>query len=674
MKMVKKFIRSIMIMILLVINLSVLNFASKASNVVDDSDSEAILEVKYEYNSNLNQVIAKIISNIELQDTKPTWDLSEDKKTYIKVFSNNQTYSTPVKDKYGNIINVDISITQIKGAEITLKYIYDEETNNVTVKMISDIELQDTKPTWTLSEDKKIYKKIFADNQSYTTPVKDKYGNIINVDVNITQVKNTEITLEYIYDEKTNKVTAQMVSNIELKDTKPTWTLSQDKKVYTRIFDDNQSYSTPVQDKYGRVVNVDIEITQIDKKSPKITLEYKFIDNDTVIVYMKSNEKLGDTKPTWELNEDKLIYTRKFTINQDYSTPVQDIYGNITNVHIKFKIKKYEYTQTDNSKITVRYIHTSYNNVIVQIVSTVKMENTKPTWELSEDGYIYTKIFTSNTNYTTPIQDVNGLTKNVNIIVDFFEIPIKYECGTYGFSGAKVNGINGGTNLEYLRFGQGPNVMFATFCVHGFEDSWNRDGTVLVNIANDFYNTLVTEKDYNLANKWTIYIFPEVNPDGRRLGYTQNGPGRTTLYSKVGKGIDINRSWQTGSTYKIYTDNRNYNGTAGFQAYEAEYLRNFLLSHKSTTGQTVLVDLHGWQDQLIGNEQICSYYKQQYTSCSTRNYGNYGTQYLVSWARQNLGAKAALIELPMASSEAQANSMGLSKKYINATLNMLRGI
>ena len=254
---------------------------------------------------------------------------------------------------------------------------------------------------------------------------------------------------------------------------------------------------------------------------------------------------------------------------------------------------------TDNSKITVRYMYTSYNNVMVQIVSKVKMENTKPTWELSKDGYIYTKIFTDNINYTTQIQDINGLTKNVNIIVDFFEIPIKYERGTYGSSGAKLKGVSGGSNLEYFRFGQGPNVMFATFCIHGYEDSWNRDGTVLVNIANDFYNKLVSDKDYNLANKWTIYIFPEVNPDGRRLGYTNNGPGRTTLYSKVSKGIDINRSWQTGSTYKIYTDNRNYNGTAGFQAYEAEYLRNFLLSHKSTTGQTVLVDLHGWQDQLI---------------------------------------------------------------------------
>ncbi len=251
---------------------------------------------------------------------------------------------------------------------------------------------------------------------------------------------------------------------------------------------------------------------------------------------------------------------------------------------------------------------------------------------------------------------------------------IKYNAGTYGVSGASKVGAAGGTQLQYLKFGTGPNVFFATFCVHGYEDSWDRDGTVLVNIANNFYNTLIQNKDYSLAEKWTVYVIPEVNPDGRRLGYTKNGPGRTTLYSKVGRGIDINRSWQTGASYKRFTDNRNYNGTEGFQAYEAEALRDFLLSHKAKNGQTILVDLHGWEDQLIGDPQVCQYYKQQYTSCSTRNYGGYGNQYLVTWARMNLGARSSLVELPLARNEAEVNSMRLSDKYINATIKMLKEV
>ena len=140
------------------------------------------------------------------------------------------------------------------------------------------------------------------------------------------------------------------------------------------------------------------------------------------------------------------------------------------------------------------------------------------------------------------------------------------------------------------------------------------------------------------------------------------------------KGIDINRSWQTGSEYQRFTDSRRYNGTKGFQAYEAAYLRDFMLTHKATEGQTVVIDLHGWEDQLIGDESICKYYKQQYTSCRTTGYGRYGTQYLITWARQNLGAKVSLVEMPLAQNEAEVNSMKLSEKYIQATINMLKGI
>ncbi len=251
---------------------------------------------------------------------------------------------------------------------------------------------------------------------------------------------------------------------------------------------------------------------------------------------------------------------------------------------------------------------------------------------------------------------------------------IQYFAGTYGYSGLAINGDQNGNILRYYKYGDGPNVFFATFCVHGFEDSWYRDGQYLTGIADAFYNTLISRQDFEIADKWTIYILPEVNPDGARVGTTNNGPGRTTLYSKIKRGIDINRSWQTDSYYKRYTDARNYNGTSGFQAYEAEALRDFLLSHKSLVGQNVLVDLHGWENQLIGNEQVASYYKQYYSSCSTRNYGTYGTQYLISWARQNLGAKTALVELPKANSEQHANNMHLPENYIDATFKMLRGL
>ena len=272
------------------------------------------------------------------------------------------------------------------------------------------------------------------------------------------------------------------------------------------------------------------------------------------------------------------------------------------------------------------------------------------------------------------VSDANNEIIEEQIVPISFINKIKKEVITYGYSGAYVLGAQGGSELQCYKFGDGPNVFFATFCVHGYEDSWKADGEVLINIANKFYDKLITDQEADLAAKWTIYVFPEVNPDGRRMGYTGDGPGRTTIYSRTGRGIDINRSWQTGSEYVTYNSNRNYNGTEGFQAFEAEYLRNFLLEHKSKNGQTVLVDLHGWEDQLIGNEEICQYYKEQYPSCSTRNYGNYGVQYIISWARLNLGAKTALIEMPKARNDMQVLQMNLYERYIDATFNMLRGV
>lgn len=259
---------------------------------------------------------------------------------------------------------------------------------------------------------------------------------------------------------------------------------------------------------------------------------------------------------------------------------------------------------------------------------------------------------------------------------------IEYQAGTYGQTGLRVSG-QGGNNLNYLKYGNGPNVFFATFAIHGYEDIWSRDGYELVDIANQFYNKLLNDKDYDLADKWTIYIFPGINQDGLTNGWTNNGPGRTTLYSQApnNKGIDMNRCWQIGSSYQRFTSSRNYNGTAGFQAYEAQALRNFMLANKSQNGQTFLVDLHGWTQQLIGNEEICSYYDRQFPENNKKSVGRYGTGYMIAWGRTYLGstnraAKTALIELPNqgVTGHQSVVNKNFANRYINATLDMLRNM
>lgn len=254
--------------------------------------------------------------------------------------------------------------------------------------------------------------------------------------------------------------------------------------------------------------------------------------------------------------------------------------------------------------------------------------------------------------------------------------------GTYGKTGLNV-ADKGGSELKYLKYGTGKNVFFATFAIHGYEDKWDKDGYELIEIANNFYNKLLEDKDYDLAKKWTIYIFPGVNQDGLQEGSTNNGPGRTTLYSQApqNKGIDLNRCWQIGSTYEKFTSDRNYNGDIGFQAYEAQALRDFMLKNKSKDGQTILIDLHGWTQQLIGDENICSYYEQQFPENNKRSVGRYGSGYMISWGRTYLGsqgkpAKTALIELPRdgVKNHQSVIDKDFSNRYIYATMKMLEKI
>ena len=263
-------------------------------------------------------------------------------------------------------------------------------------------------------------------------------------------------------------------------------------------------------------------------------------------------------------------------------------------------------------------------------------------------------------------------------IIDTLSYPVTineftYEEGTYGISGLRVQRAAEGDDLRYYRIGDGPNVLFAVFSVHGFEDGWHKDGQELSYIADQFKNHLLqNQMNYqDVLNNWTIYIFPCANTDGQYYGWDNNGAGRTTLYSAAPghQGIDMNRCWSVG--YIRRTSTREYNGTEPFQAYEARYLRDFLLSKKSSSGRTILIDLHGWLNESIGDNGLGSYYRSEY-GMST-HISSYGGGYLINWARSSLSnTRSALIELPPVSNHNQVVSRDYAGKYIRATISMLR--
>ena len=151
------------------------------------------ITTKYIYDEVNDVVTIQLKSNEVMANTKPTWDLSDDKLTYTKKYYANESYYTDVKDKFGNATRIKLNVNQIKGPTIKMVYEYNNDDNTVTAIMKSNKILANTKPTWNLSADKLSYSKKYSENQQYYTKVTDTYGNSMNVKIEITQIKGPEL-------------------------------------------------------------------------------------------------------------------------------------------------------------------------------------------------------------------------------------------------------------------------------------------------------------------------------------------------------------------------------------------------------------------------------------------------------------------------------------------------
>lgn len=252
-------------------------------------------------------------------------------------------------------------------------------------------------------------------------------------------------------------------------------------------------------------------------------------------------------------------------------------------------------------------------------------------------GYVNSSYLVNDSNPTIPtITTYSGFTT-----------------GTYGYSGL-------GQGLKYYKIGTGSNVAFAVFEQHGWEDAWAYDGIELINIASRVMNDL---SQTGISNNWTLYIIPYANPDGITNGYTNNGPGRCTITTH----IDMNRSWP--ANFVPYYTSRNYTGDSSLGAPETLQLKNFIINNIGNN-QKIVLDIHGWLDQTYGNSEIAQYFSQQF---GFGHSSTYGSGYLETWGN-SIGAKSALVELPMPTSSADIINRNFSGKLSAAIRNMLNAV
>ena len=127
----------------------------------------------------------------------------------------------------------------------------------------------------------------------------------------------------------------------------------------------------------------------------------------------------------------------------------------------------------------------------------------------------------------------------------------------------------------------------------------------------------------------------------------------------------MNRACSIG--FQRITSARNYTGTAAFQAPEAAQLRDFILGHQGSSN--VLIDVHGWLNETIGDNGVGSYYRSEFGI--SKHIGSYGNGYLINWARSLPNTRSMLLELPGVSNHSQVVNWDYAGKFNRATMRLL---
>ena len=249
-----------------------------------------------------------------------------------------------------------------------------------------------------------------------------------------------------------------------------------------------------------------------------------------------------------------------------------------------------------------------------------------------------------------------------------------------------------GGPINSYKIGTGEKRLYLVYAQHGFEDEGYGDGIELVDIAYKFmdymYNNRNDSNIQKILSNWTIYVIPYLNRDGITSGSSENGPGRCNVKNE----IDINRNWPTEIYVQDLNKGRNYTGEDQLGTVEAQGLYTMIKKEdvKPIDGKTsILIDIHGWDCETIGDEGVGGYYYNQFKNDSETSFishsGTHSFQcrklysntnssgYLAQWAVEDGGIdKSIILELPSHNNR-KIGSRSLSDRFNTATINLLLG-
>ncbi len=193
-----------------------------------------------------------------------------------------------------------------------------------------------------------------------------------------------------------------------------------------------------------------------------------------------------------------------------------------------------------------------------------------------------------------------------------------------------------GAPIEAVRIQpeQFSKTILIVFAVHGFEDDFDRDGQILVEVAENLiqYFSLHRAQLHNTR----LIIVPCANPDGTYKGETKDGFGRCNA-----QGIDINRDFDW---HWIANDSlRHRTSEKPFATPEARALRDLVLKEKPD----IVLDIHGWLDCTYGDNEVARHFNDVFgfKTNPPRDPEKPMRGYFAGWSSQH--ARSVLVEYPM---------------------------
>ena len=342
----------------------------------------------------------------------------------------------------------------------------------------------------------------------FTNPVSAKYVMEETIEVARIQVDRTAPNLKVTYSTKEiteGNVEVTIKANGQIQEIEG-WTLQEDKKTLKKIYEKNIQEEIKVKDLAGNIVKTKIEIDNIDKESPKISIKKISNSNSlypnyankeaeiTFTIVIQDDRKIVESLEEKDIkilvnNKEVVPKIKEITIQKDTNNE-KEILLKISGIeqegnlilqipkdvvkdemnHTNIEIKKDTKIQIDNTKPDATYSQEKVEDGKIKAIITANEEIRKlDGWNL-QNKMILNKVFNNNLSYTTIIQDLAGNSTNIdvniteatNVVLSYAShnsmVGWSYGYGNYDIAGLEAINKNPMYKTESLAFNISGNV------------------------------------------------------------------------------------------------------------------------------------------------------------------------------------------------------------------------